>query len=38
MLLARTTRDVRYLESALGAALEHVRSYAAAPDPAASPT
>jgi TetR/AcrR family transcriptional regulator, transcriptional repressor for nem operon len=38
MLLARTTRDVRYLESALGAALEHVRSYAAAPDPAGSPT
>jgi AcrR family transcriptional regulator len=38
MLLARTTRDVRYLESALGAALEHVRSYAAAPDPAGTPT
>jgi TetR/AcrR family transcriptional repressor of nem operon len=36
MLLARTTHDVRHLESALGAALEHVRSYAAAPDPASS--
>jgi hypothetical protein len=37
MLLTQTTRDVRHVEAALKAALDHVRSYApvtAAGDPA----
>jgi TetR/AcrR family transcriptional repressor of nem operon len=36
MLLTQTTRDVRHLEAALEAALDHVRSYASTPRPADS--
>jgi TetR/AcrR family transcriptional regulator, transcriptional repressor for nem operon len=36
MLLTQTTRDVRHLEAALKAALDHVRSYAATVRPADS--
>jgi AcrR family transcriptional regulator len=33
MLLTQTTRDIRHVEAALKAALDHVRSYAAIPGP-----